>query len=266
MCFLAYIPQRKECHTCHIIQEWECFSSEKVRPEGMSHMCKSCDAKKQAGARKRNHAADLVRHQQYREQNGEKIRQRQREKYQQNPAPERQRSLIYHYAHRKEANTKSLQYSHTHRERLRLTNQIYRSLHKHKAERLARDRQRADEIRIQVANRRARIRELPNTFTADDYLFMMNYWHNACAVCGNQPGLYWTLAFDHWIPLASDECPGTVARNMIPLCHGLGGCNNSKIHNPALPWLQKRYGKREASRIMRTVQEYFSQVMTRTFP
>src|SRR5262245_54364387 len=82
-----------------------------------------------------------------------------------------------------------------------------------------------EKLRVQDANRRARKRSTPDTWTADQQAFMESYWHNACAVCGNPKGLFWTLAHDHWIPLNSPTCPGTIATNMIPLCHGTGGCN-----------------------------------------
>src|SRR5262245_36706706 len=81
-------------------------------------------------------------------------------------------------------------------------------------------------IRLYAAARRARKRNLPDTFTIEERQFMLEYWHHACAICGNQDGFFWTLADDHWICITSPDCPGTVAENMIPLCHGKGGCNN----------------------------------------
>lgn len=105
--------------------------------------------------------------------------------------------------------------------------------------------------------RRAREKHLPYTFTEEQYDFMLQYWAYACAICGNQEGFEWTLGLDHWIPLASPACPGTVAENMLPLCDGKGGCNTSKRHADGRAWLHRRYGTRKATSILRKIQQYF---------
>jgi len=70
---------------------------------------------------------------------------------------------------------------------------------------------------------------------------------------------------DHWIPLSykGDDNPGTVATNIIPLCHGIGGCNNSK--NATMPdeWLKRKFGTRKSNQIKLQIQEYFSDVSKR---
>jgi len=47
---------------------------------------------------------------------------------------------------------------------------------------------------------------------------------------------------------------------MIPLCHGLGGCNNSKSDKDPEPWLTKRFGKRKAAVILKRIHAYFALV------
>jgi hypothetical protein len=113
--------------------------------------------------------------------------------------------------------------------------------------------------------RRARKENLPDTWTHDELDFMLAYWKHACAVCGNPKGLFWSLAHDHWIPLSSDTCPGTVATNMIPLCHGTGGCNNSKNATEAHAWLLRRYSSAKAAKIEKAIAEYFA-IVAATFP
>jgi hypothetical protein len=117
--------------------------------------------------------------------------------------------------------------------------------------------------RLYQSMRRTRVQELPATFTPEDEAFMLQYWSYACAACGNQNGFEWFLALDHWIPVKSPECPGTIATNMIPLCHGTGGCNNSKHNLPPEEWLVRRFGARKAKAIAKKVQEYFAIVQAR---
>ena len=114
-----------------------------------------------------------------------------------------------------------------------------------------------------LERRRASKRGLPATFTTKDRTFMLQYWHFACAICGNQEGFEWTLALDHWIPVTSPACPGTVATNILPLCHGMGGCNNFKGSQDPHAWLLNRCGTRKAARILKTINAYFALVQER---
>jgi hypothetical protein len=111
--------------------------------------------------------------------------------------------------------------------------------------------------KIDEVRRKARHRKLPCDFTKSEYHFMMQYWGYACAVCGNQEGFQWTLANDHWIPLASQNSPGTVAVNIIPLCHGIGGCNNEKWNKDPNLWLIAKLGKRRALKKIQEINSYF---------
>lgn len=117
--------------------------------------------------------------------------------------------------------------------------------------------------RASFQRRMARKRSLPDTLTGEDWQRAIDYFHGCCAVCGRQLfDLFGTInaAADHWIPLASPDCPGTVATNIVPLCNGRGGCNTSKNDKDALAWLISQYGKRKATIIMRRVKEYFEWV------
>jgi hypothetical protein len=115
-----------------------------------------------------------------------------------------------------------------------------------------------------LAHTRERVRRqslltsLPHTFTEEQHQFMDQYWGFACAVCGNQEGLLWTLALDHWIPLTSPDCPGTIASNLLPLCHGQGGCNNRKHNKMPSVWLREAFPPRKARTIEKAIAEYFA--------
>ena|SRR5258708_10117301 len=78
-----------------------------------------------------------------------------------------------------------------------------------------------------------RIRELPNTFDKAQRQFSRQYWQCACSVCGKP-----TEGFDHWIPISSLLCPGTIALNMIPMCIH---CNLVK-GNRNEAWLAYEFG------------------------
>jgi hypothetical protein len=117
--------------------------------------------------------------------------------------------------------------------------------------------------RVYQSARRALVRSLPATFTAEDERFMHQYWGFSCAACGNQEGFQWTLALDHWIAITAPDCPGTVATNIVPLCHGSGGCNNSKHNRDAQEWLIERFGARKARTIAKHIAAYFAIVKAR---
>lgn len=103
----------------------------------------------------------------------------------------------------------------------------------------------------------ARKRNLPDTFTGQDWLDCLEYFNYTCAVCGSQlRDLFGNVEphADHWIPLASELCTGTIPQNMVCLCNS---CNTSK--NAKLPqaWLEEKYDKRKAKEILNRVQAYF---------
>lgn len=111
--------------------------------------------------------------------------------------------------------------------------------------------------RVNHQRYKARKLNLPLDFTSRDWAVCLEYWSFSCAICGRPRGFWHTLAQDHWIPINSDLCPGTLKTNIVPLCHGIGGCNNSKNDTPADIWLVERYGKRKSKQILKRVESYF---------
>jgi ribosomal protein L37AE/L43A len=105
---------------------------------------------------------------------------------------------------------------------------------------------------------RSRKRSLPNTFTARDWQRALDYWGHCCAVCGRPRGLWHTLSQDHWIPLTHPDCPGTTPSNMLPLCCGTDGCNNSKGSKHPRVWLKEKFGTRRATRKWAEIEAYFA--------
>jgi hypothetical protein len=112
--------------------------------------------------------------------------------------------------------------------------------------------------RLARQRRLARKKGFPDTFTKEQMQFMFEYWLTACAICQQQPGLLWTLSIDHWIPLASPVCPGTIASNLLPACHGTTGCNNSKGEKNPILWLTQKLGPRRAKKKLGEIETYFA--------
>lgn len=110
--------------------------------------------------------------------------------------------------------------------------------------------------RARASRYRTRKRGFQFDFSPDNWKFALDYFGGCCAVCGRPPGFWHTLAQDHWIPITSPECPGTVAWNIVPLCHGTAGCNNSKINKPAAEWLYEKFGKRKGHAILRKIEAF----------
>ncbi len=140
--------------------------------------------------------------------------------------------------------------------------------------------QRNNNDKVQVRNKRWRDRNpakifqkhqrrlarksgLPIDFESSDWQKAVEYFHGCCAACERQLndlfGLHKPSA-DHWIPLASSECPGTIPSNIVPLCHGVDGCNNSKGSKMPIEWLELKFGKLKASKIVEAVQVFFQSV------
>lgn len=122
-----------------------------------------------------------------------------------------------------------------------------------------------DKVRASKRKSEEKRRTQNGDFTNEEWGIALTYWHGCCAVCGKPPGLWHTIAQDHWIPVAKGG--SYTSDNIIPLCHsikgGEGGCNNSKGYSDAAAWLTERFGQRKAQQIEARVQEYFAHVKSR---
>jgi hypothetical protein len=94
---------------------------------------------------------------------------------------------------------------------------------------------------------------LPNDFTDSDYAYALNYWNYCCAITGEQC----ELSLDHWIPLNSSECPGTIPSNMIPIKSSLNSAKQDK--NP-YEFLVSYFGKEFADNKIEEIERYFISV------
>lgn len=72
------------------------------------------------------------------------------------------------------------------------------------------------------ARRRARKMGLPYEWTTRHWRVAKDHFHGRCAYCGENDS---AMHQDHFIPICSPFCPGTVPWNMVPAC---ADCNTSK--------------------------------------
>lgn len=164
----------------------------------------------------------------YKESHAEEYRERHRQYYHVNKQQRKQRAREYYIANRERILSNNRQWA--------LSKKYWRTV---------------------SHRRRAKIARLPNTFTPKHWNMALEYFKDRCAVCGRPQGFWHILAQDHWIPLSSPECPGTTPTNIVPLCHGVDGCNNSKGFQSPRGWLISKLGKRLAEQKLNEINAYF---------
>lgn len=189
------------------------------------------------GWRERNHETLLIKKKEYYQENREHDLAKSREWREKNPERVKENGREYGKRNRARIKIKQKEWEAANKDRLLI--------------------QRRPQKRLNESKRSARKAGLPASFAAEHWRQALEYFKGVCAVCGRPPGLWHTLAMDHWIPLASPDCPGTIPENIIPLCHGDGGCNNSKHSRQPEEWLISRLGKRKAKKILKAIEDYF---------
>lgn len=205
---------------------------------GLSHNCREC-AKRLAIEWCKNHPEESLEIRN-RNNRSSKTRERNRQRYWEDPE--------------------------TYRERRR-QRRLKPGVKEHEREYNAAWQQR-NKSKVVEASRKRRSRKsgLTDEFTTKDWEFCLSYWNFRCAICGRPQGLWHCLAQEHWIPIIDSrpDNPGTVLWNIIPMCHGIDGCNNSKSTKDPIEWLIYRLGKRAAKKKLKEIEAYFNLVRTRT--
>lgn len=140
-----------------------------------------------------------------------------------------------------------------HPERRKQTAKTYRDKNSQHHTEWARDWRKRNPHLVKGVKSRRRAREnaVPATFTAHEWQATLEYFGNKCAVCGRSD---LKLAADHWIPVTKGG--GSTPDNIIPLCQGRRGCNNSKGNKDAGEWLVKKFGERDGQEISRRINQY----------
>lgn len=234
------MDEMKQCTKCKV---WmpatsDYFHRTKRQRCGLNPHCKRCRA-----------AIEKAGKQRYREANKDRLAEYNRRYAQEN------KGMV---------NEKSRRYARRHPDRIKHSRarnyakcgEIYRQQHKEYT------KSHPEIVNARNNRRRASKRNLPNGFTSIDWLACCAYFSGRCAVCGYAPDHHRKLAMDHWIPLSDPrpENPGTVPTNIVPLCHGLGGCNNSKKSSDPIEWLNVKFGQVQATEILARIETYFVHV------
>lgn len=257
----------KHCHECigHARQRdrrYRARNPEAARAQEREHYRKN---RQHILARRRRHYAATIEHQRryrrdYNANNPERMsaarrrsyakhrdkrRKEQRERYWKQPERHIQVSRAWKAANPDKVAATRRRWQIKNQEHVRERARRYSQLHPEKA-------------RANARRRRSLARSLPDTLSHAVWLRLMAYWGDKCAVCGRPAGLWHHITQDHWIPMADTSCPGTVPSNIVPLCHGVGGCNNSKNDRPADLWLLGRLGKTKGRRKLREITQYLA--------
>lgn len=219
---------RSECKVCHIaeVKAYRCEHIDQRREYERKH--RSTHAEQLAQYRRSYYArnADAIheRDRVYRENNKERRRERSRAYYQQNRDKLLEQVRVWSAANR-------------------------------------------NRVRVITQRKRARRRSLPKTLTVAEWQYALEYFNGCCAVCGRQLsdlfGSHVSHA-DHWIPISSPACTGTVATNIVPLCGGVDGCNNRKGARDPVEFLETEFGKRRAQQILTRIESYFASDLSRS--
>jgi len=260
----------------------EYFFRQSTCRDGLTPRCKEC-IKRQNKEWKKEHPEKCREYSRgYKERNRGKEKQRGKERYWKNTAKAREYNRNYHREHREEILQRQKrnywqnpdkaraygrkwradhieQYRQRHREQQREYRRKYGF--KVKQSKSAYQKRSKHIVNAAVSRREARKKSLPAAFTGKDWERCLAYWGNCCCVCGNQQGFWSPLCMDHWIPLTSPDCPGTIPKNIVVLCRE---CNSSKNNHPAEEWLIIKVGKHKAREILTRVEAYFEWVKNQT--
>lgn len=136
----------------------------------------------------------------------------------------------------------------------------YKDPSKQKAINARRLREHPEYFRMRDAQRSAKRRALPATFTARDWKYAVGYFRGVCAYCGKGPRLFdinWVLHQEHYIP--ESKGGGYTADNILPACQD---CNYSKGDQDVHEWLVSHFGKHQARIIEKRIREYFKTIET----
>lgn len=236
----------KRCTKClrELPLTTEFYYANKSKPAGFESMCKDCAKTAQLNRYYADHENNLIK---------------KRSAYHKNPDKHSIRAKQYRESHLEILREKDRAYKAANIERRLTYNRIWAAKNREKVREYSRRWASKNRSRTHknVLVRRARRRALPANWTRQNWLSCLSYFEGKCAYCGNPPGLFRNMGMnaDHFIPLASDKCPGTVPENIVPACVS---CNSSKSDKLPEQWLIGKFGARKAKKILRRIADYFA--------
>lgn len=248
------ISLTKICNKCQ--QEFpattEYFYADKEGKYGLRGQCKSCRGAYHNQYRESHREIICERSRQYHATHREQVLERMRDYRESNKEREHQRNWLYRQANKAKIQERErewykvnrqskLKYCQANRERARKRDRQWRKAN-------------PDKIRVQYQRRRSREYAVPCKFSDADWQNCLNHFHGCCAYCGKQQDFWHVMEWEHYVPLSSPDCPGTIATNIVPACKS---CNSSKRDKLPLDWLTDTFGKHKARQILERIQAYF---------
>lgn len=227
--YAGLLPGFKRCTTCDVVLPASSahFHSNKTTRDGFHGTCKECAKARTQKWYKENKERARESNKRYRATNRDTIREQH---------------AIWREAHKEYTARKSREWRKDNPDAATRKTKEWRK----------RNRSRVRErTRLYNTQRRARLKGLPDNYNLDDWKQTLEYWGQQCAACSGTDNLH----ADHWIPINSPECPGTIKTNMVPLCER---CNKSKAAKPPQDWLRESYGIEFGKVILDSVENYFN--------
>ena len=252
----------KNCTICLIDKPLNAFRSHLLGKYGLHSQCRECQRistrayMQRARQERPNELKEIKRKSMKR--TFDKIKSRNKAFYLKNRQDRLKKAAIYrqenrdkinvwhrkNYAENKESKTlQTKTYYQTHKMEIRDRQLIYKNMHK-------------AEIRMHNRLRKLKLSFSNSDYTQKDWLDCLVYWHHSCAICGCYAQDSRIICSDHWIPLSKGGL--THKTNILPLCHGINGCNNFKQAKNPIDWLVEYLGENAANIKLSEIQAYFN--------
>lgn len=237
----------KRCSSCKEMKPRSEYHKLSRAKDGLASQCKTCCAiavakSREKYGRKRDKAKAKEAGRRWRENNSEKYREMKAlsdKKYRQNHPDVIARIRKRGYEKNREAIRQKARENYD-PDKAKEQYQRFKLSPQYKSKAAAKNQRRL-----------ARLRDLPNTLSSQQWDDCQVYFGNACAYCGQRK----ELEMEHFIPLASPHCPGTVVTNIVPSCYQ---CNRSKQDKKPHKWLIGKFGTAEADIILKRIMDYFA--------
>ena len=276
------IPQKK-CRICQVEYPAteEFFYRHSDAKDKLRSECRKCQKTKQReysrihAEKRRAYQKNYVqehqeevrkRKQQYYKNNKERINKRSKENYRNNREERLAQSKAWSQSHPESNKAAVKRYNQKHKEEIRARQRKYRqeTSEQRQAYHKKYKSENREFCRLQTARHRARKRKLAASFSVNEWETTLEYFNHCCAYCGSPAGLWHRIVQDHFIPLSSPDCPGTIASNIVPACHairdGENSCNPSKSNTHPLDWLIRRFGKKKGTEKYLSIKAYLDRL------
>jgi hypothetical protein len=135
---------------------------------------------------------------------------------------------------------------------------LHRKIRKQNGYKYFSEKEKRDKV-VRNQRRRAKIKNMQNTFTLEQWDFCKNSFDNKCCYCGaDEP-----LQQEHFIPVS--KMGAYTADNILPSC---GPCNFTKHNTNFYKWYPKQpfYSKERELKILDYINSMSKKGMQRAFP